>query len=68
MYGPRDYVLLLAGAQLFHAASHLVLRGVVALPIALKRPRMLLTPRLNRRLAVVNAAIAAALLWWVGRM
>jgi hypothetical protein len=68
MYGPRDLVLLLVGAQLFHTLSHLLLGVFVTLPLQLKVPRMVITGRLNALITAVNALVAAALVWWAGQL
>ena len=64
----REMLVFLTGAQAFHTLSHLWLGFAVALPMQLKRRRMSVTPALNTFAVVVNALIAAALLWWAAKV
>ena len=64
----RETLLVLAGAEAFHALAHFVLGGTGVLPLQLKVPQMTITTRVNTVAVVVNTLIAAALFWWAARL
>ncbi len=63
MFSLRDVAIFFAGAEVFHTLSHLFLWWANLLPIA--TPIVTLTPGLNGLAILVNAAIAAGLIWFV---
>lgn len=62
----RDVVIFLAGAEFFHALSHIILPYFITLPLNLKF--MMFTPSLNTWAIIINALITIALLWWASRI
>lgn len=66
MFKLRDVVIFVAGAEFFHALSHVILPYFVSLPIDMKF--MILTPTINVWAIVINTVITVALLWWASRL
>lgn len=66
MCSKRDIIIFLAGAQTFHAISHLALMFSNNLPITMLG--ITITPELNTAAIIFNVVTAAALLWWADRL
>lgn len=66
MFKLRDVVIFVAGAEFFHALSHVILPYFVSLPIDMKF--MILTPTINVWAIIINTMITVALLWWATRL
>lgn len=66
MIKARDVVVFLAGAEFFHTLSHIILPYFVHLPLELSF--MVLTPKLNLFIIIINAIITVLLLWWASRL
>lgn len=66
MFKLRDLVIFLAGAEFFHAISHVILPYFVTLPLNIKF--MVLTSSLNIWIIIINVVITIVLLWWASRL
>lgn len=62
----ENIIVFFAGAEAFHALSHLMIyfSGLLPLTFNLFGQTFILTPALNIAGIVINAAIAAGLLYW----
>lgn len=62
----RDWILFAAGAEAFHALSHITIYFAGILPM--KFLFIEWTPQLNLVGIVVNGLIALGLLWWADQL
>lgn len=66
MLKKRDVILVLAGAQLFHTVSHIIIYYSGTLPIQFFFINW--TAQMNVWAIAINAIITAALFWWASRL
>lgn len=62
----RDIVVFLAGAEFFHALSHVLLPMFLALPLDMKV--VVLTEKMNMWAIVLNVVLTLLLLLWARRL
>lgn len=62
----RDVVVFLAGAEFFHAISHIILPYFIALPIHTNIIEV--TSTVNYVAIFINAIITLLLLWWASKL
>ncbi len=66
MFTTREIAILLAGAQTFHTLSHILIMYTGSLPIKVFSFRW--TKDWNLGAIMINAAITAALFWWISML
>lgn len=62
MWSKRDILMFLAGAQVFHTFSHIVIAFTHTLPINIFGWHY--TQQTNLYMTIINFVVAAGLLWW----
>lgn len=66
MYSFRDVILFLAGFELFHTLTHLLMAFFFTFPFRFKIIQF--TQIMNILAIIVNAAITVFLLWWAYKL